>query len=181
MKGSEIAKRYSRAFFAIAAEEGQYEQYFGELEIFTSLLEQNGDLRGFLDNPIFAQADKVAILEQIIEKIEVSPLTANFLKLLVDKRRINVLPEIRNFFQHYMDEVLGKIRVKVTTAYELSDDLTVQMKAKMEEITEKQVEMEIERDASLLGGIVVKVGDTLYDGSVKTQLNNIRELLREEM
>jgi F-type H+-transporting ATPase subunit delta len=80
-----------------------------------------------------------------------------------------------------MDEVLNTVRIEVKSAYKLSDELSEKIKARMEEITGKKVEMEIERDTSLLGGVVVKVGDTLYDGSVKTQLNNIRELLREEM
>jgi F-type H+-transporting ATPase subunit delta len=181
LRGSEIAKRYSKAFFAIAAEEARYEEYYNELKIFSSLLEQNDNLKGFFINPIFAQSDKAAVLKEVLKKIKVSPMAANFFMLLVDKRRIGALQEIEACYQDYMDTVLGKVRVQVKSAYKLSDDMMAQVKAKMEEITGKTVEMEAERDTSLLGGIVVKVGDTLYDGSVKTQLSNIRELLREEI
>lgn len=181
MRGSEIAKRYSKAFFAIAAEEAKYEDYYNELSNFCAILEKNENFKVFLDNPIFAQSDKAAVLKGVLAKVKVSPLTANFLKLLVDKRRMNALSEILACYQDYMDEVLGKVRVQVKTAYKLSDELTTQIVATMEEITGKKVEMEAERDTSLMGGIVVKVGDTLYDGSIKTQLSNIRELLREEI
>ncbi len=181
MRWSEIAKRYSKAFFAIAAEEAKYEEYYNELGKFSSLLEQNENLREFLNIPIFAQSDKKAVLDEVLKKVDVSPVTANFLKLLLEKRRINLLPEIEACYQHYMDNVLNKVRVNVKSAYKLSDKLSEQIKARMEEVTAKKVEMEIERDTSLLGGIVVKVGDTLYDGSIKTQLNSIRELLREEI
>jgi F-type H+-transporting ATPase subunit delta len=181
LRGSEIAKRYSRAFFAIAKEESKYEEYYSELKSFSSVLEQNANLKDFLNNPMFAQSDKVAVVMEVLKKIDVSPITENFVKLLVDKRRIDVLHEIENYYQYYMDEVLNTVRIEVKSAYKLSDELSEKIKARMEEITGKKVEMEIERDTSLLGGVVVKVGDTLYDGSVKTQLNNIRELLREEM
>jgi len=73
------------------------------------------------------------------------------------------------------------VRVQVVTAYKLSADLEEKLRLKMEEVTGKQVEMNVERDQSLIGGIVVKVGDTLYDGSILAQLNSIRELLREEI
>jgi F-type H+-transporting ATPase subunit delta len=77
--------------------------------------------------------------------------------------------------------VLNKARVNVKTAFPLSNDLAAQIKKIMEGLTKKEVEMVIEQDPSLIGGIVVKVGDTLYDGSVKAQLNKIRELLGEEI
>lgn len=181
MRGSEIAKRYSKAFFAIAAEEARYEEYYNELKIFSSLLEHNDNLKGFFINPMFAQADKAAVLDQVLNKMKVSPITASFLRLLMDKRRIGALKDIEACYQDLMDEVLGKVRVEVKTAYKLSDDMTAQIKAAMEKMTGKMAEMDTERVASLLGGVVVKVGDTLYDGSVKTQLSNIRELLREEI
>jgi F-type H+-transporting ATPase subunit delta len=181
LRGSEIAKRYSKAFFALAAEEAKYEDYYNELNNFCTILETNQNLKGFLNNPMFAQSDKAAVTRDILAKVKVSPLTASFLKLLVDKRRISALSDILVCYQDYMDEVLGNVRVQVKTAYKLSDELTAQIIETMEKITGKKVEMEAERDTSLMGGIVVKVRDTLYDGSIKTQLSNIRELLREEI
>jgi F-type H+-transporting ATPase subunit delta len=80
-----------------------------------------------------------------------------------------------------MDAVLKKQRVQVRTAFPLSTELLEHLKKGLEELTGKQVDLTVDHDASLLAGIVVRVGDTLYDGSIKTQLNNIRNLLGEEI
>ena len=181
MRGREIAKRYSRAFLAIAGEDAKYEEYYNELKSFSLLLNQNENLKGFMDNPVFAQSEKIAVLDEILMKVIVSPVTANFLKLLIQKKRISILPEIEDYYQQYMDEVLNRVRVKVRSAYQLSDDLSEQIKVRMEELTGKKVKMETEKDTSLLAGIVVRVGDTLYDGSIRAQLNSIGELLKEEI
>ena len=181
MKRSEISKRYARAIFDIAREEGKTEEYFGELKGFNDLLAQNVNLKGFMTNPVFAKADKMIVLDKIADKAALSPIMRNFVRILIDKGRIGVLAEIQDWFQESLDRISGRVRVQVTSAYKLSDDLEQRLKAKMEEVTGKSVEMNVERDQSLIGGIVVKVGDTLYDGSIRAQLNTIRELLREEI
>jgi len=178
--GSSIAKRYARAFFDIAAEERKYEVLYEELGRFASLVEKNEGLREFLANPIFDQVEKRAVVDQIIGKVGISPLTANFLRLMTDKRRIGVLSEVRDCYRELMDRALSKARVRVRTAYPLSDELSGRLCERLEQMTGKKVEMTVEEDTALLGGIVVQVGDTLYDGSVRTQLNNIRNLLGEE-
>ncbi len=180
MIGSSIAKRYARAFFDIAAEERKYEVLYEELGRFASLVEKNEGLREFLANPIFDQVEKRAVVDEIIGKVGISPLTANFLRLMTDKRRIGVLSEVRDCYRELMDRALSKARVRVRTAYPLSDELSGRLCERLEQMTGKKVEMTVEEDTALLGGIVVQVGDTLYDGSVRTQLNNIRNLLGEE-
>lgn len=181
MSGSStIAKRYARAFFDIAAEENRYEEYYGELLKFSSIVEESGDLKDFLDNPIFDNDDKKAVVKTVLDKISLSGIAANFLNLLADKQRINALPEIVQCYREMMDEALKKVRVQVKTAFPLSVELSDGLAKSLENLTGKQVEMTIEEDPSLLGGVVVKVGDTLYDGSIKSQLNKIRNLLGEE-
>lgn len=181
MSGSStIAKRYARAFFDIAAEENRYEEYYGDLLKFSSIVEESGDLKDFLDNPIFDNDDKKAVVKTVLDKISLSGIAANFLNLLADKQRINALPEIVQCYREMMDEALKKVRVQVKTAFPLSVELSDGLAKSLENLTGKQVEMTIEEDPSLLGGVVVKVGDTLYDGSIKSQLNKIRNLLGEE-
>ena len=181
MKRSEISKRYARAIFGIAREEGKTEEYFGELKGFNDLLAQNDNLKGFMVNPVFAKADKMAVLEKVARKAALSPIMRSFLRILIDKGRIGALAEIQDWYQESLDQLSGRVRVQVTSAYKLSDDLEEKLKVKMEAVTGKKVEMNVERDQSLIGGIVVKVGDTLYDGSIRARLNSIRELLREEI
>ncbi len=111
MISSNIAKRYARAFFEIAAEEKRYEEFSRELGSFSAILKENKNLSEFLANPVFDQPDKKAVLESVLEKIAVSPLTANFLKLLVDKRRIGILSDIEGSYRELMDNALKKVRV----------------------------------------------------------------------
>jgi len=179
--GSTIAKRYARAFFEIAEEEKQLEKYYRELNGFSSIIEGNEDLRGFLANPIFDQSEKKAVVTSILQKTDISGITANFLKLLADKQRIVILADIVESYRELMDEALKTVRVSVNTAFPLSSELLKKLQDGLEAQTGKQVQITVMEDQSLLGGIVVRVGDTLYDNSIKTQLNNIRNLLGEEV
>lgn len=176
---SNISKRYAHAFFGIAAEEKKLENYYDELVQFSSIISQDRALRVFLANPVFEQAVKKNVVEKIISKLRLSAMTINFLKLLVDKKRIDVLPDIAACYRQMMDEALKKVRVNVKTAFPLSDGMQTYISSSLEKLTGRQIEMTVEKDPALLGGIVIGVGDTLYDGSIKNQLNNMRNLLGE--
>jgi F-type H+-transporting ATPase subunit delta len=176
---SNISKRYARAFFEIASEEKQFERYYSEINQFTSIIAQNKALGEFLANPIFEQESKKGVVENIIGKLKLSGMTVNFLKLLVDKRRIDVLPDIVFFYRQLMDESLKKVRVNLKTAFPLSSEMQAYITSRLEKVTGRKVEVSVEKDPGLLGGIVIGVGDTLYDGSIKNQLNNMRNLFGE--
>jgi F-type H+-transporting ATPase subunit delta len=176
---SNISKRYARAFFDIAAEEKKIEGYYKELVTFSSIISQDRSLRVFLANPVFEQRIKKNVVEKIIGKLQLSAMTINFLKLLVDKKRIEILPDIATCYRQMMDEVLKRVRVNVKTAFPLSDEMQTYIKTGLEKMTGRQVEINLEKDPALLGGLVIGVGDTLYDGSIKNQLNNMRNLLGE--
>jgi F-type H+-transporting ATPase subunit delta len=176
---SNISKRYAHAFFEIAAEEKQLERYYNELSQCSSIIAQNKVLGEFLANPIFEQENKKKVLEKIISKLQLSGITVNFLKLLVDKKRVEALPDIEAYYRQLMDEALKKVRVTLKTAFPLSRNMQDYINSNMEKITGRKVEITVETDTSLLGGVVIGVGDTLYDGSIKNQLNNMRNLLGE--
>jgi len=176
---SNISKRYARAFFEIAQEEKKLEQYYQELSQFTAIITSDENLLQFLANPVFEQASKKDVVEKIIGKLKLSPMTINFLKLLVDKKRIDILSDIESCYRQLMDEALKKVRVHVKTAFPLSSELQAFIGSSLEKTTGKKVEMTVEQDPTLLGGVVIGVGDTLYDGSIKNQLNTMRNLLGE--
>jgi F-type H+-transporting ATPase subunit delta len=176
---SNISKRYARAFFDIASEEKKLEHYYNELNQFASVISRNKALSEFLANPIFEQANKKNVVEQIIAKMQLSKMTISFLKLLVDKKRIDILNDIVICYRQLMDETLKKVRVNVKTAFPPTGKMQDYIKLNLEKLTGRNVEMVIEHDHSLIGGIVIGVGDTLYDGSIKNQLNNMRNLLGE--
>ncbi len=180
MSTGNIAQRYAKAFFEVAGEDNRYEEYYGELERFSSLLNENKNLRDFFANPVFDGADKKAVVESILGTMTMSSMTASFLRLLAEKRRMGVLPEITAHYRDLMDAALGKARVHVKSAFPLAGDLPDRLRKGLEDVTGKKVEITTEQDPSLLGGVVVRIGDTLYDGSIRTQLNNLRNLLVEE-
>lgn len=176
---SNISKRYARAFFEIAGEEKKLEQYYNELSQFSSIVAENKDLGGFLANPIFDEEAKKKVLEKIIGKLSLSKMTINFLNLLIDKKRIDVLPDIETCYRQLMDETLQKVRVTLKTAFPLSGEMQDYITSNLKKMTGQAVEVTVESDKGLLGGILIGVGDTLYDGSIKNQLNNMRNLLGE--
>jgi F-type H+-transporting ATPase subunit delta len=176
---SNISKRYAKAFFEIAAEEKQLERYYNELNQFASIIAQNKALNDFLANPVFDQGSKKGVVKNIIGKLQLSTMTVSFLNLLVDKKRIDILHDIVICYRQLMDEALKKVRVSVKTAFPLSGNIQDYIISNLEKLTGRKVEVFIENDPSLLGGIVIGVGDTLYDGSIKNQLNNMRNLLGE--
>jgi len=176
---SNISKRYARVFFEIAAEEKKLEQLHFELNQFSSMITQNKALKEFLANPIIEQDNKKAVVEKIISKLNFSKMTVNFLKLLVDKKRIDSLPDIEICYRQLMDEALKKVRINVKTAFPLSSKMRDYIIANMEKISGRKADITVETAPELLGGVIISVGDTLYDGSVKSQLNNMRNLLGE--
>ncbi len=176
---SNISKRYAKAFFEIAANEKKLEEFYTELSSFSSMITQNKALKEFLDNPIIEQDNKKAVVEKLISKLKFSNLTINFIKLLVDKRRIDTLPDIETCYRQLMDEALKTVRINVKTAFPMSGKMQEFITSNMEKITGRKAEITVETVPDLLGGVVIGVGDTLYDGSVRTQLNNMRNLLGE--
>ena len=176
---SNISKRYARAFFEIAKEGKQIESYYKELNQFASVVSGNKSLKDFLANPVFEQASKKGVVDNVISKMKLSGMTVSFLRLLVDKNRIDILQDIVVCYRQLMDETLKRVRVNVKTAFPLSDELKSFISANLEKTLGKKVDMTVEEDSTLLGGVVIGVGDTLYDGSIKNQLNNMRNLLGE--
>ena len=176
---SNISKRYAKAFFEIAANEKKLEAFYAELSSFSSMITQNKALKEFLANPIIEQDNKKAVVEKLISKLKFSNLTVNFIKLLVDKRRIDALSDIETCYRQLMDEALKTVRINVKTAFPLSGKMQEFITSNMEKITGRKAEITVETVPDLLGGVVIGVGDTLYDGSVRTQLNNMRNLLGE--
>lgn len=175
-----IAKRYAQALFDLAGDEKDYIKFHGELNEMKSIIDGAADLKEFFVNPVFEDAEKKAVMVEVLKRTSISPLMQNFLKLLVDKGRIGSLADITECYQALMFSALKMSRVNVRTAFPLNDGVVSQIKEMLEKMTGKSVEMLIEEDPSLIAGMVVKIGDKVYDGSIKSQLDSIRQLLGEE-
>lgn len=179
MIGSALARRYARALLDIGQEERQVRRVLSEVERFVRLLAENPDLRKILEATHINRRDKQAVLEAAVSPAGFLPVTMNFLRLLVDKRRMNILPQILPELRRMVEELEGIERVEVIVPETLSETQRDFLKTVLERRTGKRIELEEKLDPAVLGGMVVKVGSTVYDGSVRTQLSKIQEILQK--
>lgn len=172
-----VARRYAKALVQIGQEDGLYEKYGEELKSLNELMEASAEFKGLMLNPIYDRELKKSLLRTVSQKMGLSPVVTNFLLLLVDKRRIVHFPEIVRSYEELADEVAGRIRATVLSAVPLDEKTLQALREKFETMTGKKVIMSVEEDKGLIGGIVTKIGDTIYDGSVRTQIAGLKEIL----
>jgi F-type H+-transporting ATPase subunit delta len=172
-----IARRYAKALMNIGREDGNYDRYCEELDAFTAIFQSEKHLREVLRNPTFNAPRRQAIVKEISTRLKLSPVTINFLQLLVDKDRMMYLPDVAALYRELVDEAAGRARVKLVSAQDLAKKKIEELTQGLQALVGKQVIMEVETDAALIGGVVARIGDTVYDGSVKTQLARLKEIL----
>ncbi len=178
MKNQVIAKRYSRALFNLAAEGNAIEQYGTELDGFNQVLKALPDFENILRNPLYAEAVKKDLFQKVSAQLGLSPIVSSFLNLLVEKKRIQHLPEITDYYHRLIDEHSNISRAKVKAAVKLSAAEIEKIAAALEKKIGKKIVVEFELDPSLLGGIFAQIGDFVLDGSVRRQLLNFKESLK---
>lgn len=178
MKHAEIAAPYARAFFEIASASQSTDKVRKELEQVAGWISDSREFSDFLSNPAIGVAERREVLSSLSKRALFSPLTTNLLLLLADKRRLAVLPDIIEQFGHFVDAEAGVVRASVKAAKELSAVQVNRLRAALQEMSGKKVEVSTSVDDSLLGGLVVKMEGKVYDNSVKTHLATLRENVR---
>ncbi|MGD8386596.1 MAG: F0F1 ATP synthase subunit delta [Desulfobacteraceae bacterium] len=178
MSSSRIAKRYAKALFSLGQEEGKFEQYGLELKEFAELCREQAEFGAVIANPVFAVEERKKILQAVLEKSGFSTTVKNFLTLLLDKDRMGAIASISEYYEKLWDEATNVARAKIVTARPLKEDAQKALKEALEALTSKQIKSEILEDPSLIGGVVVKIGDVVLDGSVKAQLEGLKESLK---
>jgi len=178
VKNQVIAKRYSRALFNLAQEGEAIEQYGIELDGFNQVLKDIPDLGSALRNPLYPEGAKKTLFQKVAAGLELSPVINSFLNLLVEKGRIQHLPEIADYYHKLIDEYSGISRAKVKAAVKLRAAEIEEIAAALEKKIGKKIVVEFEQDPSLLGGVFAQIGDFVLDGSVKRQLINFKESLK---
>ena len=146
-----------------------------ELHRLKGLLDSHSDLRRVWENPSIPAEQKRGLLDAIAERQSISRTVRNFMAVLIDHQRIQLFDSIVREFEHELDARMGFAEAQITTARDLSEPEKRSLEAQVERITGKRARARYSRDPSLLGGAVVKVGSTIYDGSVLGQLQRIRE------
>jgi F-type H+-transporting ATPase subunit delta len=172
-----VARRYAKALLTLGKEDGNYKEYGEGLSGFAHLLEREPELKDALLNPIHSREDRRKLLLRMIELFQLSPMVSNLLQLLLDKHRLNVVDGVAQAYQQMVDEVENVSRARVRAAIFLDDATQERLRKTLEKMTGSTVVMEVEEDPSIIGGIVAKVGDLVLDGSVRTQINSLRESL----
>ena len=175
MIAGSLARRYARALLDIGVAQGTFEQLGTELDGLAALYSGSRDLAEALTNPVFGQAKRRAVLEAVLGRMGVSPVTRNFALLLLDRERVPYLPSIARELRAMVDERAGRVHATLTSARPLPPDHVAGVQAALEKATGKKIVLEKKEDPALLGGVVAKVGDVVYDGSVRTQLEQMRE------
>lgn len=172
-----IARRYGIALADVVSKGGDIETVKNELRIWEEMMATNADLHSAFRNPSIAHLDKEKVLESLIAKAKPTKTTANFLRVLLKNSRLTELGEINDKFASVLEERSGHIAAEVISARDLSDDQKRELRSNLEKLTGKQVQLNFGIDQDIIGGVVTRVGSTVYDGSVRTQLENLREEL----
>lgn len=172
-----VSRRYAKALLMLGQEDGKFKEYGDELNSFTLLLEREPELKNALLNPIHSMEERRGVLRRLLELLQLSPVMSNFLKLLFDKQRLAALPGINRVYQSLTDELENLKRVRVVSAVPLAEDIQERLRQSLEQLTKSRVIMEFAEDPAIIGGVIARVGDLVLDGSVRTQLNSLKETL----
>ena len=172
-----LAKRYAKALLTLGREDGNYEKYGEELDQFVTLWEETPEFADAASNPLYAKENRQVICGAVVEKMGMSPVFKSLIDLMLEKNRLPIIPEVRSFYQKLLDEMVNLSRAKVTSATPLSEKAVESIKASLEKTTGSSIMIEVEVDPELIGGVVARVGDLVLDGSVRSQLTNIKETL----
>ncbi|GAA5520449.1 ATP synthase F1 subunit delta [Aliifodinibius salicampi] len=176
MHTTKAATRYATALLGVANERNELEEILEDIRFIHNTLNDSSELVTFLKSPVIKFDDKTAVLDKLFFD-EIREATKLFLKLLSRKDRINLLDQITTAFIAQYKKQVGIITVNVYVAEELADEQRELLHQKLEEKTQKKVEMDISLDKSLKGGMAIRIDDTVIDGTVKHQLEQLEESL----
>jgi F-type H+-transporting ATPase subunit delta len=174
-----LSRRYARALLSLALEQNSLEQVQAQLSALATLMEGTPELRDVLANPSYSRAERARVLEAVLAKQggTLSPALANVLRLLNDRNKLSIVPDLARAFRDMADAQAGRVRGRVTSAAPLTPDTVAQLTRHLANLTQREVVLETRVDPALIGGVAAQVGSVLYDGSLRTQLEEMRRQL----
>jgi F-type H+-transporting ATPase subunit delta len=173
-----IARRYARALLEVAAPQGEADAVTAQLAVLALSLESSADLRNVLFNPAFDRARRHVVVEALAGSLGLGKTVLSLALLLVDRERFHLLPGIATSYRDLADELAGRARASVTSAAPLPPEMARRVEQVLSGAVSRQVTIESTVQPALLGGVVAQVGSLLFDGSVRTQLENLRRSLK---
>ena len=177
MSSQTVARRYASALADVVISRNEQSQVREELAVWERMILSNPALLEAFTNPTVAYEQKAKVLNELIARTKARQTTANFLRILLKNQRLAELPEVNAKLDQVLDERSGVVSAQVTSARPVSDSMKLALEKKLAEITGKRIRLSFGTDESLLGGIVTRIGSTIYDGSVRNQLERLGEEL----
>jgi len=174
-----VARRYAKALFGLAVERNQVDAWSEGLVALKKAIETSPELRDVLENPVYAREQRRAVTEGLAKALGFQGEPASLLFLLGDRNRLAHLPAIVDTFGRLADEQLGRVRARVTSAVPLDPAAAQSIADKLAAATRAQVILDRVVDPAILGGVVAQVGSLVYDGSIRSQLEDLRRSLKQ--
>ena len=175
MAETKVSTRYANSLLDMSSEKNNLDEISIDMELVHSAIHSSRELKNILDSPIVKSEIKKSVLSEIF-KNKISNDSLGFIKFVVDKNREDILDSIIEKFLELRDEKLGLVRVEVRTSFDFTDEQKEKLRKRLESILNKKAHLKFIVDNTIVGGFIAKVGDTVYDASIKHQL----ELLRKE-
>lgn len=169
-----VARRYATALADVVTETNETTSVQSELKTWEQLIGGNVDLQTAFGNPAISLINKEKVLNNLIEKTKPTKTTANFLRVLLRNNRLTEIREINEKLTSVLEERSGAISAKITSARALSEAEKTEMQTNLSKLTGKNISLNFETDETLIGGVVTRIGSTVYDGSIRTQLEELK-------
>lgn len=172
-----MARRYATALADVIIANGEEAEVREELAAWERMILNNAALLEAFINPTVAYEQKGSVLSELISRTKVRATTSNFLRVLLKNQRLAELPQVNAKLRQILEERAGIVSAQIVSARPVADPIRVALEKKLEEITGKKVRLSFETDELLLGGLVTRIGSTIYDASVRNQLQRLGEEL----
>ncbi len=173
-----LARRYAKALFEIGNATRELEKIGADVKALAAALKESAELTSVLSSPAIRRSERRKVVDAVVARIGILPITKNFVELLLDHERFVALPAIARELDAMIEAKAGRVRAEVTSAKPLDPSQLSQITAALEKLSGKKVTVSKREDPELLGGVVAKVGDTVYDYSLRNQLAQLRDQLK---
>jgi len=180
MKDRKLATRYARALLASLSDESVAERADDFLNALRAAVEESADLRGLLFDPAVPRTTRKSVLRSLAEQAGMSHKVGNFLATVIDHNRASALASIAEVFHEEREKRIGVVPAEITTAWPLTEELKQRTLEALERMTGRKVRLTAQIEPELIGGAVTRIGSEVYDGSLRTQLAQLRRRMMQE-
>lgn len=177
MVSGSLARRYAKAVFEIGVAQNSLDRIGADVRTLAAAMKESKELSATLSSPALGRGDRRKVIDALLQRIGAQPITKNFVYLLLDGERLLTLPAIARALDAMIETKAGRVAAEVVSAKPLDPSQLSQITAALEKLSGKKVNVSKREDPELLGGVVAKVGDIVYDGSLRTQLRTLRDEL----